>query len=45
MKKSINLLVFAIVASTLVAFVSVENQPEEKFNETFAEVLKHAKGL
>jgi uncharacterized damage-inducible protein DinB len=43
MKRSINFLVLVVVIIGLVAFVSVENQPEEKFNETFAEVLEHAK--
>jgi uncharacterized damage-inducible protein DinB len=43
MKKSINYLVFAAIAISLVAFVKIEDQPEEKFNVTFAEVLEHAK--
>lgn len=43
MKKSINYLVLLIVAIAITAFVKVEDQPKEKFNETFVQVLEHAK--
>lgn len=43
MKKSINYLIFSVLAISLVAFIKIEKQPEEKFNVTFAKVLEHAK--
>jgi uncharacterized damage-inducible protein DinB len=43
MKKSINYLIFGVVAIALLAFIKVEKQPAEKFNESFAIVLEHAK--
>jgi len=42
-KKSINYLALALVAIGITAFVKIENQPKEKFNQTFAQVLEHAK--
>ena len=42
-KKSINYLTLAVVVIAITAFIKIENQPKEKFNQTFAQVLEHAK--
>lgn len=43
MKKSINYLIIGLMVIGLFAFVNKESNPKKEFNQTFSEVLKHAK--